>query len=199
MYFGLIEYSAGFEDYRTGTPGDYGWKVLSSDDPEETLQDLNNLFLHLFFGFAHLSFSQLNSFWGPRVGMLICGLPVGCTFLSGFEGEAPQAERRFGQWPACHGGHNGHLVSKWGCRHHRPRDVASRDLRQRNVEPKCRAMFTVVSFWKVDPFLGSMLVCSQYMWLRTESNQKALCMPFGVEQGGSEQASYHLLQRDDTL
>ncbi|CAJ1409825.1 unnamed protein product [Effrenium voratum] len=41
MYFGLIEYSAGFEDYRTGTPGDYGWKVLSSDDPEERRRKLN--------------------------------------------------------------------------------------------------------------------------------------------------------------
>ncbi|CAE7940215.1 FCPA [Symbiodinium sp. KB8] len=41
IYFGLIEYSAGFEDYRTGTPGDYGWKVLTSDDPEERRRKLN--------------------------------------------------------------------------------------------------------------------------------------------------------------
>lgn len=41
IYFGLIEYSAGFEDYRTGTPGDYGWKVLTSDDPVEKRRKLN--------------------------------------------------------------------------------------------------------------------------------------------------------------
>merc|ERR1711941_70822 len=34
-YFGFCEFSGGFEDYKTGTPGDYGWKVLTSSDPEE--------------------------------------------------------------------------------------------------------------------------------------------------------------------
>merc|ERR1712187_424066 len=34
-YFGFCEFSGGFEDYKTGTPGDYGWKVLTSDDPAE--------------------------------------------------------------------------------------------------------------------------------------------------------------------
>ena len=41
IYFGLIEYSAGFEDYRTGSPGDYAWKVLTSDDSEERRRKLN--------------------------------------------------------------------------------------------------------------------------------------------------------------
>ena len=41
IYFALIEYSGGFEDYRTGSPGDYGWKVLTSDDPEERRRKLN--------------------------------------------------------------------------------------------------------------------------------------------------------------
>merc|ERR1711937_457250 len=33
-YFGFCEFSGGFEDYQgRNTPGDYGWKVLTSDDP----------------------------------------------------------------------------------------------------------------------------------------------------------------------
>lgn len=41
IYFGLVEYTGGFEDYTTGTPGDYGWKVLTSADPEERRRKLN--------------------------------------------------------------------------------------------------------------------------------------------------------------
>jgi len=41
IYFMLVEYTAGFEDYRSGTPGDYGWKVLTSDDPAERKRKLN--------------------------------------------------------------------------------------------------------------------------------------------------------------
>merc|ERR1712232_1186465 len=33
-YAGYCEFSGGFDDYKTGTPGDYGFKVLTSDDPE---------------------------------------------------------------------------------------------------------------------------------------------------------------------
>merc|ERR1712048_581423 len=39
-YFGFCEFSGGFEDYKTGTPGDYGWKVLTSADPEEKTKKL---------------------------------------------------------------------------------------------------------------------------------------------------------------
>merc|ERR1711988_1938167 len=32
-YFGFVEFSGGFADYKgSGTPGDYGWKVITSDD-----------------------------------------------------------------------------------------------------------------------------------------------------------------------
>jgi len=34
-YMGFCELSGGFDDYRTGTPGDYGWKALTSSDPAE--------------------------------------------------------------------------------------------------------------------------------------------------------------------
>lgn len=34
-YFGFVEFSGGFEDYKTGTPGDYGFKVLTSSVAEE--------------------------------------------------------------------------------------------------------------------------------------------------------------------
>merc|ERR1712188_132945 len=34
-------FSGGFEDYKTGTPGDYGWKVLTSDDPAEKTKKLS--------------------------------------------------------------------------------------------------------------------------------------------------------------
>merc|ERR1712125_47270 len=40
-YFGFCEFSGGFEDYKTGTPGDYGWKVLTSGDPEEKTKKLS--------------------------------------------------------------------------------------------------------------------------------------------------------------
>lgn len=41
IYFGFIEYSGGFEDYRSGNPGDYSWKVLTSDDPDERRNKIN--------------------------------------------------------------------------------------------------------------------------------------------------------------
>merc|ERR1711939_1174096 len=39
-YFGFCEFSGGFEDYKTGTPGDYGFKVLTSSDPAEKTKKL---------------------------------------------------------------------------------------------------------------------------------------------------------------
>merc|ERR1712113_804266 len=39
-YFGFCEFSGGWDDYKTGTPGDYGFKVLTSDDPEEKTKKL---------------------------------------------------------------------------------------------------------------------------------------------------------------
>ena len=40
-YFGFVEFSGGFEDYKSGTPGDYGFKVLTSADPEEKTRKLS--------------------------------------------------------------------------------------------------------------------------------------------------------------
>ena len=40
-YFGFVEFSGGFDDYKTGTPGDYGFKVLTSSDPEEKTKKLS--------------------------------------------------------------------------------------------------------------------------------------------------------------
>lgn len=40
-YMGYVEISAGFEDYKSGTPGDYEWKVLTSPDPVERNNKLN--------------------------------------------------------------------------------------------------------------------------------------------------------------
>merc|ERR1712039_1036517 len=39
-YMGFCELSGGFDDYRTGTPGDYGWKALTSSDPLERTKKL---------------------------------------------------------------------------------------------------------------------------------------------------------------
>merc|ERR1712178_265852 len=41
LYFGFCEFSGGFDDYKTGTPGDYGWKLLTSTDPAEKTKKLN--------------------------------------------------------------------------------------------------------------------------------------------------------------
>merc|ERR1712066_119986 len=38
--FGFTEFSGGFEDYKSGTPGDYGWKVLTSADMTERTKKL---------------------------------------------------------------------------------------------------------------------------------------------------------------
>ena len=38
---GFVEFSGGFADYKTGTPGDYGWKVLTSSDPAEKTKKLS--------------------------------------------------------------------------------------------------------------------------------------------------------------
>eukprot|EP00438_Fugacium_kawagutii_P017358 Skav201538 [mRNA] locus=scaffold1616:112838:114854:+ [translate_table: standard] len=40
-YFGFVEFSGGFDDYKSGTPGDYGFKVLTSSDPEEKSKKLS--------------------------------------------------------------------------------------------------------------------------------------------------------------
>merc|ERR1740115_498728 len=40
-YFGYVEIAGGFEDYKSGTPGDYGFKVLTSKDPEALTAKLN--------------------------------------------------------------------------------------------------------------------------------------------------------------
>ena len=40
-YFGFVEFSGGFDDYKTGTPGDYGFKVLTSSDPDEKTKKLS--------------------------------------------------------------------------------------------------------------------------------------------------------------
>merc|ERR1711933_476661 len=40
-YCGFCELSAGSDDWKTGTPGDYGFKVLTSSDPEEKTKKLS--------------------------------------------------------------------------------------------------------------------------------------------------------------
>merc|ERR1740124_555304 len=39
-YCGFVEFSGGFEDYKSGTPGDYGWKVITSGDMTERTKKL---------------------------------------------------------------------------------------------------------------------------------------------------------------
>merc|ERR1712100_979294 len=39
-YFGFVEFSGGFEDYKSGTPGDYGFKVITSADMTERTKKL---------------------------------------------------------------------------------------------------------------------------------------------------------------
>jgi hypothetical protein len=41
FFTGLIEGLFGFDDYKNGTPGEYGWKVITSDDPEEKAKKLS--------------------------------------------------------------------------------------------------------------------------------------------------------------
>ncbi|OLP79892.1 Fucoxanthin-chlorophyll a-c binding protein A, chloroplastic [Symbiodinium microadriaticum] len=41
VYFGFVEFSGGFDDYKSGTPGDYGFKVLTSSDPAEKTKKLS--------------------------------------------------------------------------------------------------------------------------------------------------------------
>ena len=39
-YFGFVQFTGGFDDYKSGTPVDYGFKVLTSSDPEEKTKKL---------------------------------------------------------------------------------------------------------------------------------------------------------------
>merc|ERR1719195_1584539 len=41
FFAGVIEGTFGFDDYKTGVPGEYGWKVLTSDDPAEKTKKLS--------------------------------------------------------------------------------------------------------------------------------------------------------------
>merc|ERR1719198_330903 len=40
FFTGIMEGCWGFEDYKSGTPGDYGWKVITSDDSAEKTKKL---------------------------------------------------------------------------------------------------------------------------------------------------------------
>jgi len=40
-FSGFIELAQGFDDYKTGTPGDYGWKTLTAADPNERRKKLS--------------------------------------------------------------------------------------------------------------------------------------------------------------
>ena len=40
-YFGFVVFSGGFDDYKSGTPGYYGFKVLTSSDPAEKTKKLS--------------------------------------------------------------------------------------------------------------------------------------------------------------
>jgi len=42
IFCGLLEYTGGFEDYTTGTPGDYGLRVLMPSDPIQRKRKLNS-------------------------------------------------------------------------------------------------------------------------------------------------------------
>jgi len=41
FFIGVVEGSFGFDDYKNGTPGQYGWKVLTSSDPAEKTKKLS--------------------------------------------------------------------------------------------------------------------------------------------------------------
>lgn len=41
IYFGFVEFTGGFDDYRNRTPGEYGWTVLTAADPAERKRKLN--------------------------------------------------------------------------------------------------------------------------------------------------------------
>ena len=70
-YFGFVEFSGGFDDYKTGTPGDYGFKVLTSSDPEEKTKKLSaelangRLAMMAIIGMFFQDFMQMmhQSFW----------------------------------------------------------------------------------------------------------------------------------------
>merc|ERR550537_1124628 len=40
-YFGFVEFSGGFDDYRAASKGDFGFKVLTSSDPAEKTKKLS--------------------------------------------------------------------------------------------------------------------------------------------------------------
>jgi len=41
-YCFFVEVSSGFDEWKTGTPGDYGWKKITSKDPEVLKRKLNS-------------------------------------------------------------------------------------------------------------------------------------------------------------
>jgi len=41
LFCGLFEWGWGYDKYKSGTPGDYGWKAISSDDPAIVKRKLN--------------------------------------------------------------------------------------------------------------------------------------------------------------
>ena len=75
-YFGFVEFSGGFEDYKSGTPGDYGWKVLTASNPEEKNKKLS---AEIANGPACGAFAQAGlqstHYHRPRVSLPISPVP----------------------------------------------------------------------------------------------------------------------------
>ena len=91
-YFGFVEFSGGFDDYKSGTPGDYGFKVLTSADAEANQPDV----------FVEVSiFPVLISISFPS-------LAVSFHFV---EGEDQETLSRACKRPLGHDGNHRHVLS----------------------------------------------------------------------------------------
>ena len=95
-YFGFVEFSGGFDDYKTGTPGDYGFKVLTSADSEADHPDVSFFFsLEVFIEHS----PSLISFF-----LLV----LSTLFL---KGEDQEALSRACKRPFGHDGNHRHVLS----------------------------------------------------------------------------------------
>eukprot|EP00438_Fugacium_kawagutii_P010402 Skav220402 [mRNA] locus=scaffold639:385553:388844:- [translate_table: standard] len=83
-YFGFVEFSGGFDDYKTGTPGDYGFKVLTFSDPAEKTKKLSaeiangRLAMMAIIGM----FFQEPGFLSPSAGLKFADIPNGLAAVS---------------------------------------------------------------------------------------------------------------------
>eukprot|EP00439_Symbiodinium_sp_Y106_P007319 s2545_g1.t1 len=88
-YFGFVEFSGGFDDYKSGTPGDYGFKVLTSSDPAEKTKKLSAELANgrlAMMAIIGMITGKFPGYLSPSAGLKFADIPNGLAAVSKIPG-----------------------------------------------------------------------------------------------------------------